>query len=662
LLISAMASTARGEAFRTLIMVDASSSMRRTDPQKLRKVAAELYVDLERDGDYVSVWQFHGQATEISQGFQKISAPADRDRLKDAIRSIADDGEWTDFGAAFEAAAAAFAGVPAEPGEKRFLVFLTDGRCEPAPDDPSYLKEGQKPDRSKKAGSEREEICKQRLLSQSLPKLAGVEPIAIGLSRNAPRELLEELARRGGGRAAVTEKAVDLPHLFAAIHARNAGSRVVPATDGTVAIDPLVASLDLVVVAPGDVELEVSRPDGSTLAMDAPGLYYVRAERYRFFHLKKPEPGIWTIRPSKKLPDSAVAAIQSFDLKLRVEAPAQVEVGHPIELSVALAAGEGGGMPEESFLARHRFIVEAKAGGATRTVELAAAAGGARTGKIATLAPGPVELLARVEPGPDGPLTRVAAPVTVLAVPPLKLLGAPIHVGELKPGTKARKTLDLGASELLGKVALELKPEKLPFEIDPGKVELTEKDKTFQLVLELPEDAEAGPVKGAIALVPRTAPYEGRANGRVEVLATVVPLTFWEKHGGKTTAGLVLLLLGIVFAGIKTPARFQKKLRVYYQDKPNDDDGGDYLLERYGSGFFKPASFRIGGGGPIRRTGSLVCTLVARDGGIEIRPAPGRTLKTDEDERSGPFRASYGTRYEIEKGFVFWIDHPQDDE
>ncbi|HCF59066.1 MAG TPA: hypothetical protein DFS52_13875, partial [Myxococcales bacterium] len=130
-------------------MVDASSSMRTTDPQKLRKVAAELYVDLARDGDRVAVWQFDSQAKEILGEFLEIRSPADRDRLKDAIRSISDDGDWTDFGAAFEAAAQAFAAAPADPGEKRFLVFLTDGRCEPAPDNPQYLKEGEKPDRSK---------------------------------------------------------------------------------------------------------------------------------------------------------------------------------------------------------------------------------------------------------------------------------------------------------------------------------------------------------------------------------------------------------------------------------------------------------------------------------------------------------------------------------
>jgi len=144
---------AAAESFRTLIMVDASSSMRRTDPQKLRKVAAELYVDLAREGDLIAIWQFDRSAKDVSRGFQKITGPEVRHRLKDAVRSIGDEGDWTDFGAAFVAVAQAFGDEPA-PGEKRFLVFLTDGKCEPAPEEARYLKEGEKP--SKMASAERE--------------------------------------------------------------------------------------------------------------------------------------------------------------------------------------------------------------------------------------------------------------------------------------------------------------------------------------------------------------------------------------------------------------------------------------------------------------------------------------------------------------------------
>jgi Mg-chelatase subunit ChlD len=659
----ATAGGARAEAFRTLIMVDASSSMRKTDPQKLRKVAAELYVDLARDGDRIAVWQFDSEAKEILGEFLQIRSPADRDRLKDAIRSISDDGDWTDFGAAFEAAAQAFAAAPADPGEKRFLVFLTDGRCEPAPDNPKYLKEGDKPDRSKRAKEAREQQCKQTVLSELLPRLEGVETVAVGLSRNAPREFLHELARRSRGRSSVTEKAADLPRLFAEIHAQNSGARVAAAESSAIRVDKLVASLDLVVVAPRGVELELLQPDGTRLSFDSPALYYVRAERYRFFHVPKPASGLWTVKPSKRLADSAISAIQNYDLRLRLDAPQQVAVGQPIEVRAFLAAGEGGGMPEESFLARHRFVVEAKGEGFERRVELAAGEGGARVGRIATQKPGSVVLRARVEPGPAGALTRVAAPVTVLAVPPLKLVApGPLQVGEVKPGTSVQALLDLRPSEFLGDVELKLQAEGLPFEVEPRKLKLTLEQKRFDLEIEVPEDAAPGKTKGALMLVPLTAPYENREGGRIEVEATILPLTFWEKHGGKTTFGLAVLLIGFVVAGFKLPSRFPRKLRVFYVDKPNDDEGDYGLALRAKPGFYRPASLRIGGGGPIRRSAPLLCEIVARDGGVEMRPARGRSATAGEVIHTRPFTPVYGTKYELDEGLVIWIGKEDEDE
>ena len=133
----------------------------------------------------------------------------------------------------------------------------------------------------------------------------------------------------------------------------------------------LVASMDLVIVAPRDVEVALARPDGSFVSTDERGLYFVHSERYRFFHLPRPVPGTWRIRPSRMLPAGAVAAIQNYDLHLRLEAPEHVTVGQPIDVKVVLAAGEGS-MPEKSFLARHEFLAQARVRGAFRMIELRA--------------------------------------------------------------------------------------------------------------------------------------------------------------------------------------------------------------------------------------------------------------------------------------------------
>lgn len=543
-LVLALGGTARGEPFRTLIMIDASSSMRRTDPQKLRKVAAELYVDLAREGDLIAVSQFDAAVKDVSGGFQRVAGPETRERLKAAIRSIGDDGEWTDFGAAFSAAGQAFGpALPLAGYEKRFLVFLTDGRCEPAPGEARYARVGDKRDGDPAEGERR---CQEYVLARALPEMKGVEAEVIGLSRGAPREFLQEVARRTGGRGVITERAEDLPHHFAQLHAFNSGARAAGPKGSELTVDRLVSSLDLVVVTSKDGDIALLRPGGEGVRPEEHGVRLVRAERYRLFHVPHPAPGTWSIKSAKRLAPGIATAIQGFDLQLELEVPETATAGQPFEVRATLAAGEAGGMPEESFLARHRFVVQARAGETTREIPMRAAPDGARVGEVVVEKPGSVEIWGRVEPGPEGSLTRIAPNVKIPVLPPLKIAAASaLRLGEVKPGAKIELPLDLSSSQVQGEVGLEVMPEGMRIAVLPKKIVLKPNAKRFELTFEVPADARPGAVSAAVLLTPVTRPYAGRQGTRIPVEAVIVPLSFLQKHGGKV---LLAVLVGAAAA------------------------------------------------------------------------------------------------------------------
>ncbi|MGC4117065.1 MAG: hypothetical protein QM765_21390 [Myxococcales bacterium] len=197
--------------------------------------------------------------------------------------------------------------------------------------------------------------------------------------------------------------------------------------------------------------------------------------------------------------------------------------------------------------------------------------------------------------------------------------------------------------------------------VKPHKLELRLDRKDFELTFEVPSDAKPGAVSGALAVTPKSKPYVGREGAKVPVQAVILELTFWEKHGSKVVASSLLFLLAFVIAGFKTPARFPKKLRVWYQDKPNGDDGDFGLWLRGKPGFYKPGLFRIGGGGPVRRTSPLYCEIVATKDGVVVRPAKGRTLKCDGEELSRQFRPEYMAKYEADEGLVFWIGKEEEE-
>jgi len=233
-------------ALRTVLVIDASSSMRATDPKELRKVAAELFVDLTREGDELAVTGFDGAVRDAMPGLVAVKSQADREALKRAVRAVGNDGGWTDFTAGFEGARRLLAARPKGPGDQDLVVFLTDGRCDPDPRGPLG-------DKTRTVGGKAkvEEVCQGLVLDELVPALGKARVYAVGLSRSAPKVFLAELGRRTGGIGVATDRADELPHLFADIYARLFGSRLVEgdATETlSLTVDEGAASLDVVLV------------------------------------------------------------------------------------------------------------------------------------------------------------------------------------------------------------------------------------------------------------------------------------------------------------------------------------------------------------------------------------------------------------------------------
>lgn len=649
---------AEAQTLRTTLIIDSSSSMRRTDPARLRKVAAELFIDLAREGDTIAVLQFDARAEDLSGGFVRIAGHATRDRLKDAIRRAGEDGKWTDFGAAFEAAADALdSGRP--PEEQPVVVFLTDGRCDPDPVEPRYLREGETG-----GAAQLEERCQQHVLAKALTRLAGVRVFPVGLSRSAPREFLEELARRSRGQAMVTERAEALPRLFAEIHAHLLGSRAAdPSSSGMrLEVEPFAKSLDLVAVAPPSMIVRLFGPDGAEVATDnlRDEIYFVRTDRYRFYKLTAPAPGSYRVETGKRLPPWSIAAIQGFDLSLSIGGPARATMGQPVELALKLIAGKSGS-PAAGFIDRHRFVVEAE-GPRRHALDLSRQPDGTRVARFVPEARGSYLVTARVEPGSSGVLTRQAAPFRLEVAAPLVLRPAPISLGALKPGAQAAATLDLSGSELGEAVELELKakqPERVALR-KPASIKLEPSRRTFELTVALAEETPAGELRTSLVLTPTSEHYRGRPGAEVELVATVLPLTFWERHGGKTSAGLALALLAFILLGFTVPAAFPPRLRVAFDDAGEKDS--HVLASRAPRGFWRSACYRIGRGGHLRRTSPALCELRATRDGLRLCPGPGKTIHGPDQEYTRPFRPEYEATYRVAEDLTIIITRQQPEE
>ena len=678
------------DTFRTVLVIDASSSMRRTDPTNLRKVAAELFVDLARDGDQIAVTGFDENARQSTGAFITIDGLPARDKLKAAIRAIGNDGKWTDFTAGLSEARRLLDTAANKPGDQELVIFLTDGRCEPDPAGPFAARLAARPNKKASSKEARTTACLEAVQNDIVPAFGKARLYAIGLSKAAPKAFLEEFGRRTGGLGVVTNNPAELPNLFAGVYARLLGSRLQKGTtkgESSFKVYDGAETLDVVVVGRSTKTGKLTDPSGREVPLhnQNPNQYYfVGAKEYRFYKITKPAVGTWklSVEGGKK---RSFATLQHFDLRLALMTKTPVaEHKQSIELSARLASPEGA-IPPMEFLDRHIMRLAIGYGGNPideKLYEMKRAADGTFSGRFPMRTMGVAEIRLVLEPGPDGVLSRETTVLhKIQVIPPIKLVAQSINLGDVKQGSNASATLSLTGSTVgaaltisleLGGGDVSVSPTTLSLAVDESTVPGPEQRETVLEFL-VGKKASSGTQTFPLKLSP-TSPsgFEDRAI-EVTVAVNVIALSFWEKHGTRVIVASGALVFLILLAGFLSPAKFKKRTLVYYMDTRDED------LERQSSyplgakakrGFYRPARIELGNSGPVKQSGivKLEATkggrivAIPRKGAVVLR-APGEddSQFTDDEDRpaiplkDGGFRMSSGTRYEIKgTGLVFW--------
>lgn len=120
---------ASADPIDVVMLIDSSGSMSKSDPGQLNLTASHMLIDLLSPGDRVSLVDFDSKASVIAP-LTAVSSQADRDALSAKLSAITAVGS-TDYAAALSAARAQLAGDQ-DSGRRKVVIFLTDGRPEPA--------------------------------------------------------------------------------------------------------------------------------------------------------------------------------------------------------------------------------------------------------------------------------------------------------------------------------------------------------------------------------------------------------------------------------------------------------------------------------------------------------------------------------------------------
>lgn len=293
------------------VLIDVSGSMKKTDPENLRKPALRLLGDLVPEQSRVQVDLFGNRITTVLPASRATGET--KRAMREAAGRIRSNEPFTDIPAALEAANHAW-------GEEtqRNIILLSDGKVDISPDEAVN-------DRATK-----------RLRDQVIPALIDndVQVHTVALSEAADAAILTEIAERTGGLALSARSNADLQRVFLSLFEATAPRTGVPLVENRFRVDDSISELTLVVFREDGAEpTRIKLPDGgevdATLAASLEDWRWDDSAGRDLITIDDPPAGSWQILAAED-PDNRALVIT--DLKLGMpDLPSRIYPGETID-------------------------------------------------------------------------------------------------------------------------------------------------------------------------------------------------------------------------------------------------------------------------------------------------------------------------------------------
>ncbi len=280
------------------VIIDVSGSMKRTDPQNLRKPALELIVELIPDGAQAGVWTF-GKMVNMLVPHKPVNNEW-RKQAKKAATEINSVALFTNIGAAIEKASYDFGKL--KPGYKTSYIFLTDG----------VVDISRSPEENKKE--------RDRIINELIPKLKaqGGKVHTIALSSNADHELMERISVATDGVVAVANSADELMKIFVKAFDQAAPVEKVPLAENKFLVDSSIDEFTaLVYRKKSGTETKVKGPDEELYNQSTKDKYvkWFRGDSYDLVTIQQPLEGEWQLVADID-PDNRVTIVSNLSMQV----------------------------------------------------------------------------------------------------------------------------------------------------------------------------------------------------------------------------------------------------------------------------------------------------------------------------------------------------------
>ena len=303
------------------ILIDISGSMKKSDPEDLRKPALNLITELLPEGSRAGVWTF-GQYVNMLVPYGRVDETwrADARKKSSLINSVA---MHTNIGAALERsaedAAASKAGSPPISLSNAQIILLTDGVIDIAKDPGVNVAE------------------RNRVLTSLVQtfKDAGATIHTVALSGNADSLLLQQLSAQTKGVYSLAETSEELSRVFLQAFDNAVQAEEVPLEGNRFDVDSSVEEFTaLVFRTPKSDPVAIVDPAGARFSEGARPDYinWVSTKNYDLITIKQPVEGSW-ILDGELEPGSRVTVVSNLRMIMK-DLPVQFFAGEELQLNI----------------------------------------------------------------------------------------------------------------------------------------------------------------------------------------------------------------------------------------------------------------------------------------------------------------------------------------
>ncbi len=313
------------------IVIDISGSMKKNDPQNLRRPALDMLVKLLPEGSKAGVWTF-GQYVNMLVKHRPVDK-AWKDEASAKSKAINSVAQFTNIGEALEKAAYD-KGYSTKDKFQTHVILLTDGMVDIDRDPAVNSRE------------------RNRILNEVLPTYqdAGYAIHTVSLSDKVDKKLMDRLALATNGKSVVAKTADELMNVFLQVFDQAVPKEELPFEGNSFLTDSSIEEFTaLIFRKPNSPDTRLIAPDQSEYNQSTkdPNLNWYRTDKYDLITVKRPLEGEWQVLAELE-PQSRITVVSDLSLVVK-SIPANMMVNDIVDLSLALRE-------ENKVIARAEFL------------------------------------------------------------------------------------------------------------------------------------------------------------------------------------------------------------------------------------------------------------------------------------------------------------------